>query len=60
MIYDMYTSLNPSEYLIQASDWGTEVVQNHAWKISDIGTFASNIGVILYQCPLDPIGFQGI
>ena len=27
------------------------MVQNHAWKISDIGTFASNIGVILYQCP---------
>ena len=34
----------------KASDWGTDRAQNREWKSSDIGTFASNIGVILYQC----------
>ena len=34
---------------MKASDWGTEK-QEHKWKISDIGTFASNIGLILFQC----------
>ena len=34
----------------QASDWGTGKAQQRKWRISDIGAFASNIGVILYQC----------
>ena len=34
----------------KAEDWGTDVVEEHKWKISDIATFASNIGLILYSC----------
>jgi len=37
------------DWHLKASDWGTEK-QEHKWKISDIGTFASNIGLILLQC----------
>ena len=36
--------------LFKAEDWGTDVVEEHKWKISDIATFASNIGLILYSC----------
>merc|ERR1711988_2092779 len=35
---------------LTAEDWGTDVVEEHKWKISDIATFASNIGLILYSC----------
>merc|ERR1712179_507627 len=30
-------------------DWGTEK-QEHKWKISDVGPFAANMGLILYSC----------
>ena len=42
----LHDNLSPPK----ASDWGTADAQHRKWKISDIGTFASNIGVILYQC----------
>jgi len=35
--------------IFKAEDWGTEQ-QEHKWKISDIATFASNMGIILYSC----------
>merc|ERR1712227_1110301 len=34
---------------LTAEDWGTER-QEHKWKISNIATFASNIGLIYYSC----------
>ena len=37
------------DWNLTAEDWGTER-QEHKWKISDIATFASNIGLILYSC----------
>jgi len=37
------------DWNLTAEDWGTEQ-QEHKWKISDIATFASNIGIILYSC----------
>ena len=48
-------SLNPFFFILmilsfKAGDWGTDVVEEHKWKISDIATFASNIGLILYSC----------
>merc|ERR1711988_1283523 len=38
------------DFNLTAEDWGTDVVEEHKWKISDIATFASNIGLILYSC----------
>ena len=35
--------------IFKAEDWGTDQ-QEHKWKISDIATFASNMGIILYSC----------
>jgi len=37
------------DWNLTAEDWGTEQ-QEHKWKISDIATFASNMGIILYSC----------
>merc|ERR1711988_1564422 len=37
------------DWNLTAEDWGTER-QEHKWKISDIATFASNIGLIYYSC----------
>lgn len=37
------------DWNLTAEDWATEK-QEHKWKISDIATFASNIGLILYSC----------
>merc|ERR1712172_193142 len=36
------------DWNLTAEDWGTDQ-QEHKWKISDIATFASNIGLILYS-----------
>ena len=33
----------------QAEDFGTD----YKWKISNLGTFASNIGLIMYSCSGD-------
>merc|ERR1712157_686085 len=38
------------DFNLTAKDWGTDVVEEHKWKISDTATFASNIGLILYSC----------
>merc|ERR1719245_2307957 len=38
------------DFNLTAEDWGTDVVEEHKWKISDIATFASNMGLILYSC----------
>merc|ERR1712157_664977 len=38
------------DFNLTAEDWGTDVVEEHKWKISDIATFASNISLILYSC----------
>merc|ERR1719431_846689 len=37
------------DWNLTAGDWGTDQ-QEHKWKISDIATFASNMGLILYSC----------
>lgn len=35
--------------VLKASDWGTNN-QDHLWTTSTIAPFASNIGVVLYNC----------
>jgi len=37
------------DWNLTADDWGTEK-QEHKWKISDVGPFAANMGLILYSC----------
>merc|ERR1712014_60719 len=32
-----------------ASDWGTDK-QEHKWRVSDIATFGSNIGIAVFDC----------
>ena len=35
---------------ILASDWATQD-QDHLWRTSQIGPFAANLGVLVFQCP---------
>jgi len=37
------------DWNLTADDWGTEK-QEHKWKISDVGPFGANMGLILYSC----------